>query len=62
MVEATAGFRLHLTPILDVYKVFWHLDILFTGIWVSTLTLLRLCRWGVGFFFGGVDLSLKVML
>jgi len=78
MVEATAGFRLDPTSILDVYKVFWkleivwmaisildvykvfwHLDILFIGIWVSTLTLLGLCRWGVGFFFWGVDLSLS---
>jgi hypothetical protein len=26
MVEATAGFRLDSTSILDVCKVFWHLD------------------------------------
>ena len=60
MVEATGGFRLHPTSILDVYKVFWHLDILFIGICVSILTLLGLCRrWGFGFFFWGVDLSLS---
>ncbi len=57
MVEATGGFRLHPTSILDIYKVFWHLDILFICIWVSILTLLGLCRMGVGFFFGGVDPS-----
>jgi hypothetical protein len=33
MVEATAGFRLDPTSILDVYKVFWHLDMLRMGIW-----------------------------
>ncbi len=26
MVEATTGFRLHSTSILDVSKVFWRLD------------------------------------
>ena len=53
MVEATGGFRLHPTSMLDVYKVFWHLDILFIGIWVSILTLLGLCRVGVVSFWGG---------
>ena len=53
MVEATGGFRLHPTSILDVYKVFWHLDILFIGIWVSILTLLGLCRVGIWFLFWG---------
>jgi hypothetical protein len=53
MVEATGGFRLHPTSILDVYKVFWHLDILFIGIWVSILTLLGLCRVGIWFLFLG---------
>ena len=33
MVEATTGFRLDPTFILDVYKVFWHLDMLGMGIW-----------------------------
>ena len=47
MVEATGGFRLDSTSILDVGKVFWHLDILFIGIRVSILTLLGLCRLGV---------------
>ena len=47
MVEATGGFRLDSTSILDVCKVFWHLDILFIGIQVSILTLLGLCRLGV---------------
>ncbi len=34
MVEATTGVRLDPTSILDVYKVFWHLDMLCMGIWV----------------------------
>jgi len=33
MDEATTGFRLDPTSILDVYKVFWHLDMLCMGIW-----------------------------
>jgi hypothetical protein len=34
MVEATTGFRLDPTSILDVYKVFWYLDtMLCMGIW-----------------------------
>jgi len=33
MVEATTGFRLDPSSILDVYKVFWHLGMLCMGIW-----------------------------
>jgi hypothetical protein len=33
MVEATTSFRLDPRSILDVYKVFWHLDMLCMGIW-----------------------------
>ena len=58
MVEATTGFRLDPTSILDVYKVFWHLDMLCMGIWVwHTLTAISLCRSRVDFWVLGVDLS-----
>ena len=33
IVEATTGFRLDPTSVLDVYKVFWHRDMLCMGIW-----------------------------
>ena len=33
MVEATTGFRLDPTSILDVYKVLWYLGMLCMGIW-----------------------------
>jgi hypothetical protein len=56
MVEATAGFRLDPTSMLDVYKVFWHLDMLSIGIWGHPFTVRHLCRvGGSGFFWGGVD-------
>ena len=47
MVEATNGFRLDPTFILDVYKVFWHLDMLGMGIWDHPYTVPHLCRSGV---------------
>jgi hypothetical protein len=37
-VEVDRGFWLHPTSILDVYKVFWHLDMLWTGICVHPYT------------------------
>ena len=38
MDEAARGFRLHLTSMVDVYKVFEHLDMLCMGIWVHPYT------------------------
>ncbi len=42
MVEAAKGFRLHLTSILYLYKVFQHLDMLWMGIWVHPYTVIPL--------------------
>jgi hypothetical protein len=38
MVEAKISFRLHPTSLLDVYKVFKHLEMLWMGIWVHPYT------------------------
>ena len=58
MVEATTGFRLDPTSILDVYKVFWHLDMLPIAIWghpySDTHVQVRGGFWGFGVLsFGG---------
>jgi hypothetical protein len=42
MVEAANPPRLHLTSILDVYKVFEHLEMLWMGIWVHPYTVMPL--------------------
>ncbi len=60
MVEATKGFRLDLTSILDVYKVFWYLDMVRVGIWVHPYYTVRtvqarLVFWGIL----GIVLSLR---
>jgi len=50
IVEATTGFRLDPTSILDVYKMFWHLDMLCSmGAYGTTLTAVPLCRSRVDF-------------
>ncbi len=56
MVEATTGFRLDFTSILDVYKVFWKVLVRWYGVYGHmgsplTLTVIRLCR-SVGGFMG----------
>ncbi len=38
MAVVDIGLRLHSTSILDVYKVFYHLDMLWIGIWVHSYT------------------------
>jgi len=38
MVEAPNPHGLHPTTISYVYKVFWHLDMLWMGIWVHPYT------------------------
>ena len=38
IVEIDRGFRLHPTSILDVWNVFWHLDMLCRGIWEHPYT------------------------
>ena len=55
MVKGADSFRLHPTSILDVYKVFWHLDMLWMGIWAHLCTLAlvqeqghNLGKWGMG--------------
>jgi hypothetical protein len=53
MVEATTGFRLYPTSILDVYKVFWHLNMLCMGIWGHPY-MIHLCKSGVDFGVLGV--------
>ena len=57
MVEATTGFRLDATSILDVYKVLWCLDMLCMGIWGHPYGDLPLCRSQEDFGVLGVDLS-----
>ena len=57
MVEATTGFRLDPTSILDVYKVFWHLDMLGMGIIRGHPYSDTPLQVGVGFWGLGVDLS-----
>ncbi len=60
MVEATTGFRLDPTSILDVYKMFSHLDMLCRcsmGIWDHPYRCTPLCRSRVDFGVLGVDLS-----
>jgi hypothetical protein len=53
MVEATGGFQLDPTSILDiVYKVFWKLEMVRMAIWVYPYTV-RPVQLGGGFFFGG---------
>jgi hypothetical protein len=49
MVAATRGFRLDPTSILDVYKVFGPLDVLFRGTWVHPYTI-RPVQVGDGFW------------
>ncbi len=39
MVEAPNPRRLHPTSISYVYKVFWHLDMLWMGLWLHPYTL-----------------------
>ena len=56
IVEATTDFRLDPTSILDVYKVFWHLDMLGMGIWGHPYSDTPLEVAG-GFWGLGVDLS-----
>ena len=41
MVEATTGFRLDPTSILDVYKVCWDLDMLRMSIWVHSYAVIH---------------------
>ena len=62
MVEATTGFRLDPTSILDVYKVFWHLDMLFIGVWGHPYSDAPLCKSVVNFGVLGVDPRAGVML
>jgi hypothetical protein len=40
MIEATNNFRLHPTSISYVYKVFYHLDMLWMDIWVHPYTVI----------------------
>ena len=58
MVEATTGFRLDPTFRLDVYKVFWHHDLLCMGICVHPYSV-RHVQVEVDFGVLGVDLSLN---
>ena len=48
MIEAASSVRLHPTSILDVYKVFEHLEMLWMGIWVHPYTVTPI-RVGVNF-------------
>ena len=57
MVEAQTPHGVHLTSILDLYKVFYHLYMLWMGIRVHPLTLLCPCNCGWSFGEIGVDLS-----
>ncbi len=57
MVEAAILLRLHPTSILDVYKVFEHLEMLWMGIWVCTYAVLYV-QVGVDFGKNGVWPSL----
>ncbi len=41
MIEATNPQRLHPTSILDVYKVFEHVEMLWMGIWERTYAVLH---------------------
>ena len=45
MVEAANSFRLYLTSISYVYKVFEHLDMLWMDIWVHPYTVILVYRW-----------------
>ncbi len=47
------GFRLYPTFILDVYKVFWHLDMLFIGVWGHPYSDMPLQVGGEFWGFGG---------
>jgi hypothetical protein len=40
MVESTNSFRSHPATISYVYKVFWHLDMLWMDIWVHPYTVI----------------------
>jgi hypothetical protein len=52
-VEATTGFKLYPTSILDTYKAFWYLDRLCMGIWAHPYSDVPL-QVGGGFWgFGG---------
>jgi hypothetical protein len=57
MVEATNPQRLHPTFILDVYKVFEHVEMLWMGIWECTYAVLHV-QVGVNFRKNGVWPSL----
>jgi hypothetical protein len=53
IVETTTSFRLDHRSILDVYKVFWHLDMLCMGIWDHPYSDTPLQVGGGFCFFGG---------
>jgi hypothetical protein len=55
MVVAANPQRLHPTSMLDVYKVFKHLEMLWMGIW-DTLMPLTQCA-GRGGFFGKMGMA-----
>jgi len=40
MAVVDIGFKLHPTYILDLYKVFYHLDMLWMGMWVHPHTVM----------------------
>ena len=40
MVEADSHLKLFPTSILDIYKVFEHIDMLFIGIWKQSYTVI----------------------
>jgi hypothetical protein len=40
MVEADSHLKLHPTSILDIYKVFEHIDMLSIGIWLQPYTII----------------------
>jgi hypothetical protein len=40
MVEADSYLKLLPTSILDIYKVIWHIDMLFIGIWQQPYTVI----------------------
>ena len=65
IVEATTCFRLDPTSILDVYKVFWNLDMVWMGIWVHPYTVrpvqVRRGFWGFGADLSPIDVVMSLL-
>ncbi len=57
MVEATTGFRLDLASLLDVYKEFCHLDLVYMCIWVHPYTVRTV---QVGLDLGDFEVDLRI--